>query len=81
MLVSTLFTHLNTPVVCLHYGKPNPNDVILYLYTTYDPNSFRSISITSSPMILVHPRQIYDGNDIKIAALVKLQILEAGQIF
>ena len=41
-----------------HNGKPNPDDVVLFLYTTYayDINSFNHMSTTSCPMILVHPR-------------------------
>ena len=62
-------------------GKPNPDNVVLYLYTTYDSNFFDPFSLISCPMIFVHPRRFYDGNDIEIAALVKLQILEAGRIF
>ena len=33
-------------------GKPNPDDVVLYLYTTYDSNSFHPISSRSYPMTL-----------------------------
>ena len=62
-------------------GKTNPDDIVLYLYTNCDTNSFDPISVTSSHMILVHPRQFYDGYGIEIATLVKLQILEAGHIF
>ena len=62
-------------------GKPNPDDIVLYLYTTYDSNSFDLISIISYSITLVHPRQFYNDYDNEIAALVKLQILEAGQIF
>ena len=57
-------------------ARQTPTNVVLYLYTTYDSNSFRSISTASHPMILVHPRRFYDGNDIEIAALVKLQIFD-----
>ena len=62
-------------------GKPNPDHVVLYLYTTYDSNSFRSISIASYPMMLVNPRQFYDGNDIEIAPVVKSQIFDPPRIF
>ena len=61
--------------------KTIPDNVVLYLYTPYDSSSFDPFSLISCPIILVHPRRLYDGNDIEIAALVKLQILEAGRIF
>ena len=41
-------------------GQINPNDIGLYLYTTYDSNSFHPIYIRSSSMILVHPREFHD---------------------
>ena len=41
-------------------GKPNPDNVVLYLYTTYDTNSFHPISIRSFNVILVHLREFHD---------------------
>ena len=55
-------------------GKPSPDDVVLNVYSTYDHNSFDPFSLISCPMMFVHPIRCYDGNDIEIAALVKLQI-------
>ena len=58
--------HLPTQIRIIntvHYnnnGKPNPNNVVLYLYTTYDNNFFSPISSISCPMILVHPREFHD---------------------
>ena len=57
-------------------GKPNPNDVVLYLHSTYDSNSFHPISIISYPMILVHHRGFHILYGIEITTLVKLQIME-----
>ena len=56
-------------------GKTNPDDVVLCLYTTYDSNSFRPISITSYPMILVQIRGFGRNEDIDIARVVELQII------
>ena len=42
-------------------GKANPDDVVLYLYTTYDTNSFDPISTTSYPMVLEQTRGFHDG--------------------
>ena len=69
-------THLNAKQEWLYNnnGKPNPNNVVLVLYTIYDSNFFRFIFITSCTMILVHPREFLDGRCIKIAPLVKFQI-------
>ena len=61
-------------------GKTNPDDVVLNLYTTYDSNPFYPISIRSSTMILVYPREFHDAKIIEIALVVKLQIIEAGRI-
>ena len=57
------------------------DNVVLYLYTTYDTNSFRSISIRSYPIILKRSRGFYPGEGFQLLAVVKLQILEAGRIF
>ena len=62
-------------------GKTNPDNLVLYLYTTYDTKSFHPISIISCPMIPVHPRGFHNLYGIEITTLVKLQILEAGRIF
>ena len=57
-------------------GKQNPNNVMLYLYTTYDSNSFDPLCITSCPMILVQPRGFCVGDDFQSSVGVNLQILE-----
>ena len=62
-------------------GKPNPEDVVLFLYTTYDTNFFDPFSLISCPMILVHPRELCTGDSFQLLVVVKLQILEAGRIF
>ena len=41
-------------------GKTNPDDVVLYLHTTYYSNSFHPIFIRSSLMILVQPREFHN---------------------
>ena len=58
-----------------HNGKPNPDDVVLQLYTTYDPNSFNTLSITSCPMILVHNRELCRWDIFELSVVVKLQII------
>ena len=47
-------------IVHNYNGKPNPDDVVLYLHTTFERNSFDTISITSCPMTLVNPREFHD---------------------
>ena len=60
VLVSSSLTNTNIQYQYNNNDKPNPDDVVFYLYTTYDTNSFDPISITSSPMTLVHPREYHD---------------------
>ena len=50
-----------------------------YSFWNYGRDFF--ISNLIDLMTLVQPRRFYDGNDIEIAALVELQVLEAGRIF
>ena len=57
-------------------ASQNPDDVILYLYTTYDSNSFDNISIISCPMILAHHKGFRIGDSFKLSIVVKLQIIE-----
>ena len=53
-------------------GKPNPDNIVLYLYSTYNSNSFHPISIISYTMILVHHREFQNLYGIDIAPVVKL---------
>ena len=58
-------------------GKQNPDDIVLYLYTTYDNNSFDPISITirSFPIILVHHRGFCNVDGFQLSVGMKLQIV------
>ena len=67
---------INRPVTALIQvqinDESNPDDVVLYPYTTYDSSSFDPISITSSPMILVQTRRFHNSRCIEITPAVKL---------
>ena len=57
-------------------GKSNPNNVVLYLYTTYNTSSFHPISVIAFPLILIHPRGFCVEDDIQLSVfVVKLQII------
>ena len=62
-------------------GKPNPDNAVLYLYTTYDSNSFRPISIISCPIILLRSRGLCTGDSFQLLVVVKLQIFDPPRIF
>ena len=74
LLVKNLATQ--TRILTITTAIPNTNDIVFYLYTTYDSNLFHPISITSCPIILAHSREFCTRDGFQLSVIVKLQIIE-----